>query len=392
MSLLDRLFPSRGAVAEARKAELRGDLVRAIELWSEADDPGQVARVMLLRGDSETDARLRLQHYVQAATTAPDGSDIQRQARVKRASLRLALATDASVSATTRRELIEAAKEFEELGEADRAAEAYGLLKDTEGQARALVQGGQVEQLETLLATEQDKTDEERHRAKAHAEVETLLSTGRRREALAAAERLAMEGSGDASARERVQSLRSRRLGAGVCRLLISGRPLHLLMGEEVVLGRAEGSLLIRSVALSRRHLAIVRGEGAFQVRDLETRNGTLLRGMRMVGPMPVGDGLELMLGGQVRVVLSPSSTPPDALDIQVGGERYLAPLGPLRLGVVGWRLERASDGWIELVTDEATPPYVNDLVMVSRTTLLVGDRIAPSRGGQAALEVLGAD
>jgi hypothetical protein len=389
MRLFERLFPARGTAAEARKAELRGELVRAIELWSEADEPGQAARVMILRGDSETDARLRLQHYTQAAATAPEGSPVQREARTKRASLRLAFAGDAPVSATTRRELLEAAKELEELGEADRAAEAYALLKDTEGQARALVQGGHVEQLETLLTAEQSRTDEERRRSAAYAEVETLTSTGRRREALAAAERLAMGAASDASARERVSSLRARRV-TGLCRLLVSGRPLSVVMDEEVVIGRSEGALVVRSAALSRRHLSIARRAHEFVVQDLGSRNGTLLRGMRIAGALPVGDGLELMLGGEVRLVVKPAQGQPDLLDIEVGGEQLLASFGNLHLGISEWRLERASDGWVELVTPEGAHPYAGDLSMASRTTLLVGDRIAVKRGGEAALEVLG--
>jgi hypothetical protein len=390
MSFLDRLFRGRGTAAEAKRSELRGDLPRAIELWALAGEPDEAARLMVLRGDSETEARLRLQYYAQAAATAREGGPIQKAARIKRASLRLALASDGAIAATTRRDLLEAAKELENLGEADRAGEAYLLLKDIEGQARALVQGGHVEQLESLLDAEQSKTDLERKRGQDHSELETLILTGRRREALAAARRLALSAQ-DPSAREKLEALSARRVGAGVCRVILGERPLNLLIDDEVVIGRTEGSLIIRSAALSRKHLAIARnGVASFVVRDLGSRNGTLLRGMRIAGPLPLGEGLELELGGEVRVKLAPGAALPETLDLDVGGERYVASLGPLPLGIGGWHLERAADGWVELVTDEQAPAYRSDLAMAPRVTLLVGDKFAATRGGEAVLEVLG--
>ena len=73
--MFDRLLKSisgKGrAAAAARKAEARGELAKAAELFVEADEPEEAARVMVLRGDAETDPRLRLQHYTQAAATAP---------------------------------------------------------------------------------------------------------------------------------------------------------------------------------------------------------------------------------------------------------------------------------------------------------------------------------
>jgi hypothetical protein len=390
MGLFERLFRGKRAATEARKAELRGDLSTAMELWAGEGDLGEVARLMILRGDAELDALRRLQHYMQAVATAPKGSDVAKQARIKRAGFTVALAAEASVSATTRRDLLEAAKELEDLGEAERAAEAYALVNDIEGQARALAQAGQVERLERLLSSEQAKANEERHHRDAYAEVEVLVSTGDRREALAAAERLAMEGPLDMTARERAFNLKERRVMGGVCRILLEGRPLSLLVDSEVIIGRTEGSLLVHSNALSRKHAAIARTGDQATVRDLGSRNGTLLRGMRIEGALPVGQGIELDLGGEVKLKVAPSVALTHALDIDVGGERYLASLGPLNLGVLGWRLERAADGWLELVTEEGHAAYRGTMAMMPRTTLLVGDALSSTRGGAAVLEVLG--
>jgi hypothetical protein len=389
MGLFDRLFRRRGALSDARRAELRGDLPRAAELWAEAGRLDEVARIMLLRGDAEPDPRQRLQHFTQAVATAPARSRVAKQARAKRASLTIALAGDGTVSAAMRKDLLEAARDLEEVGEADRAAEAYALVRDTVGEARALVQAGQVERLETLLTAEQSKTSGERLRSQAHGEIETLTMTGRRREALAAAERLTQGATVDPSARERMRGLQARR-AAGLCRVILSGRPLNLILDDELVVGRTEGSLVVSSAALSRKHLEIVRADGVVVVRDLGSRNGTLLRGMRLAGALPVGDGLSLLLGGELKLEVGPSPSMQDAVDVEVGGKRYVASLGSALLGVGSWRLERAADEWIELVTDDSPQAFLGDMAMSSRTTLLVGDRMSASRGGPTVFEVVG--
>jgi hypothetical protein len=390
MGLFERLFRRRGAPFDARRAELRGDLPLAVELWAEAGRTDEAARVMLIRGDAEPDPRQRLQHYTQAVATAPGASAVAKQARVKRAKLTIALAGDGTVSAATRQDLHEAARELEELGEADRAAEAYALIRDTEGEARSLVQAGQVERLETLLTAEQSKTSGERLRSEAYVEIETLTAMGRRREALAAAERLVLTAPLDASARERVNALQARRAAGSLCRVLLRGQPLSLVVDDELVVGRTEGSLVVSSAALSRRHVVVGRSDGQVLLRDLGSRNGTLLRGMRVVGALPVGDGLSVLLGGDVRLEIAPSQSLEGALDVDVGGERYVASLGPARLAVGEWRIARAIDGWTELFTDDRPPAFLGEIALGPRATLLVGDRISESRGGPATLEVLG--
>src|ERR1700723_694598 len=82
VSLLDRLFgKTRAAATAARRAELEGDLPRAALLWAEADRADEAARVILLRGDAETDSAKRFQLYVQAVALAPEGNAVRDIAR-----------------------------------------------------------------------------------------------------------------------------------------------------------------------------------------------------------------------------------------------------------------------------------------------------------------------
>ena len=83
--MFDRFFGKGKSKAAAQKAELRGDLAKAIELYVEAEAKDDAARVMILRGDSEPEPRQRLMYYTQACRTSMEGGDIRTEAKRKRA-------------------------------------------------------------------------------------------------------------------------------------------------------------------------------------------------------------------------------------------------------------------------------------------------------------------
>jgi hypothetical protein len=391
VSFFDRLLgKTREAAVAARRAELEGDLVRAARLWAEADRADEAARVTLLRGDAELDSAKRLQLYVQAVALAPEGHAVRDIARRKRALLSLGIGREGATSAAARLDLLDAGKELEALGDATGAAEAYALAGDIEGEARALVGGGEIERLESVLDRDRERARTERARLGGHAEIERLLSHGRRRDALARAEALALAEPQDAAAIERVKSIRAQIASGPRLSLELRGKRMVLVLGDEVVLGRTEGAILVSSQAVSRRHLLLTRVADGFRVRDLGSRNGTELRGMRLAGeiPVPVGDGLELKLGGEVPLRLGASDEIPGALAIEVGGSRYVAPLGPVRLGIGAWTLQAGDDGWLELVTENDPVSYLGAMRLEVRTGLLLGDAIAAGPGEASVLRI----
>jgi hypothetical protein len=391
VALFDRLhrFFGKGRQANAaRAAELRGDLAKAAELWGEAGQPLEAARVILLRGDGETDARARLTLYTQAAGVAPEGTDTNKQARLRRAKLLLALAGDAAVSAVARHEVIEAAKDLEAIGEPLEAAEAYRRAGDKAGEARALQAAGDVEQLEFLLSTQQHEERVSRAREDRAKDVDLMIGCGKRREALAALDEMLAKTADDAPLRERANGLRARKLSAPIVPLEAAGERWLVVLGDEVVLGRSEGSIKVPSNAVSRQHLRVARENGEVVVRDLESRNGTQLRGINLAGPLVVRDGLELKLGREVPFRIAPSTKIEGAFEIVVAGETYVACLGPARTPVVGIELAAGADGWVEIVT-KGTHAYLGEVELVPRATLLVGDAIATSRGAAPALRIL---
>jgi hypothetical protein len=347
---------------------------------------------MILRGDAETDARTRMKHYTQAVATAPEGSVVRDDARKKRAALLVAQFGGSALSESAKRELRGAAGELLALGEATNAAEAYKLAGDAEGQAKALAQAGDVESLEQLLSEQQQKERAERERQNVHGDVDLLASSGRRREALAAAEKW-LATHDDHALRDRAAMLKARRVIGPVVRVRVRGKDTSIALGDDLVIGRTEGTLHVPSQAVSRQHLRVMREGDSIIVRDLGSRNGTQLRGMNLVGavPVPESGGLELTLGKEVRVRIERSTILDGAVAVELGGQTYVAPLGRARVPNLPWELAAGDGGWVEIGC-EGAPPYAGDVRLGERVTLLSGDVLTNERGGAEILRVLGSE
>lgn len=388
MAFFDRFFGKGRSAQTAKAAELRGDLARAVELYAEAGQPEEAARIMLIRGEGETDARARLQHFAHAARLAPEGTEANKQARLKRAKLLLALAGDVAVSAVARHEVVEAAKDLEAIGDPIEAAEAYRRAGDKEGEARSLQAAGDVEQLELLLSMQQHDERISRSRDNRAKDVDLMIGCGKRREALTALEEMLAGNPDDAPLRERANGLRARKLVAPIVAIEADGQRWVLVLGDEVVLGRSEGAIKVPSNAVSREHLRITREGAEVMVRDLESRNGTQLRGINLAGALAVRDGLDLKLGREVPFRIAPCEKLEGAYEIRVAGEKYVACLGPARTPLKGIELAAGPDGWVELVTN-GTEAFLGDVELTSGATLLVGDVLCITRSGAPALRVL---
>ena len=380
MGVLARKLAAGRMVRKARTAELEGELGQAAALFAQAGRLDETSRVMLLRGDGETDPAARLRHYVQALATAPTGSEARANACRKHATLLLAMAGSEAATGALRQDLLDAARELEAIGEPEQAAEAYARAGDVDGQARSLARAGDVEQLDTLLLGQQRRDRDELARREAHEEVGALVASGRRREAVAMA-----RASEDPAVRERGRAVEARRVAGEVVSLSLEGHDVKLVLDAEVVVGRV-GTVAIASAAVSRQHLVVARRGEHVVVRDLGSRNGTLLRGVALGGEAVVGDGIEVLLGKEVPLVVRPAPELPGAVALCIGGARYLAPLGPARLTLGGWRIERGPDGWVELVTDDHPPAFAGVMRLAPRVTLLRGDAIARERGGVPVL------
>ena len=387
MAVWERFGAAR-VLARARSAELRGELGQAVTLFAQARRLDEAARVLVLRGDAEADPALRLRHYTQAAAMAPAGSAAAGLARRKRARLLLGAAADRPLTATLRQDLLEAASELEALDELEVAAQAYGRAGDVEGEARSLARAGDIDRLERLLSAEQGRNRASIARHDLQERAAVVAASGRRREAVA----LARSGTEEAL-HDQARALEARRVSGSVVHVWVRGQRMRLALGARITIGRA-ATLSIASAAVSREHLVIERRAEDAVVRDLGSRNGTTLRGrgLALAGEVLVGTGLELQLGQQIAVVVRPSSALAGAFDIELLGSRYTASLGPARLGVGRWSLEagQGDDAWVELVTDDDPPAFLDGLSVGPRVSLLAGDAFATERAGEPVVRLEG--
>jgi hypothetical protein len=285
--------------------------------------------------------------------------------------------------------VIEAARDLEAVGEPLKAAEAFARAGDKEGEARALQAAGDVERLEFLLSTEQFKERVSRARDDRTKDVDLMIECGRRREALTALDDMLKATPDDAPLRERANGLRARQVMAPIVCLDMLGERWTMVLGDEVVIGRSEGAINVSSNAVSRQHLRIVRDGDDIVVRDLESRNGTQLRGINLAGALPVRDGIDLKLGREVSLHISPSKRLGGAIEIEVAGQRYVACLGKACLPVEGLALASGSDGWVELQAHPGAHAYIGDVEWTESATLLAGDAIATTRSGDVVVKVV---
>lgn len=412
MSLLGRLFGSRGAKraeARARALERDGELARAVDAWLEAERGDEAARVLLMRADAEADPERRLAHCARAAEVAAT-EEGKNAALGRKARLALDLAMARKVALPS--ELSRIAAELERAGDHERAADAYALARDHEGEIRALTAAGAIDKLEERLRAAAGDARRDRAQIETLARVRDLEKCSERREALRVA-RAYLVANEDERVREALSDIERRVLRGPSCELApgVDQPPRRYALGSSVTVGRGDSTIVVHARAASRRHLAVRRTTAgdAIEVEDLGTRNGTRLAGARLAGALRVEDGvLELALGGEVpcRVeVLREDDGRLAGARVEVAGETWEAPLGPLHLRP-GWTVELVGEPAVDPQTGETrggpdgsfvvlstatdSPGFRGTLQLSPRVELAAGDAIAASRGASAVLVVPG--
>jgi hypothetical protein len=429
VGLFERLFAGRGdgrrKAAEAK--ELAGDLGAAVELYLEAELPDEAARVLLLRADSEQAPERRIAFCATAARTAAS-EELRRAALRRKALLSLDVLTARGASAM-RSEVLAVARELEEAGELERAADAFALAEDPEAEARALAAAGAIERLEERLRDSMSFAREQRERAGVLARIADLDRTAERRAALEAAEgwlarcavgaltddppapltasappRLAAPISRrqDEQVADAARAIRARLAVGPLIDLEVDGAPGRYALGDEVTVGRGDATIVVASRAVSRTHVRLRRSAAGIEIEDLGTRNGTTLAGAKLAGPLPVRGEVQVLLGGEVPCAITPLAAagegPPRPGEraggcvVEIAGERIVAPLGDLAVGPWRIRRERAGDAWfVVLRTPRGAPPaFLGGYQLSAAVELCFGDAITASRGGPIVLRVPG--
>lgn len=402
--LFDRLGigSAKRREAKARKLELGGDLDGAAALYVEAERPEDAARVLLLRADAESDPEKRMVICAQAARVG-EGSEVGAEAKRRKARLNFDLVRSTAGGAM-HGELTRVGAELEEVGDWQTAAEAYALAGDREAEIRVLKEAGDIERLEERLREGSEKARRERDREQLLRNLRDMDAIAERRRALASAEAW-LERVDDEQVELEVDRIRSRLLAGPDLTLEVWGVRQRFVLGSELTIGRAHADIVVPSSSISRQHLRLYRADDVAMIEDLGTRNGTMLAGAKISGGLPIGEGLSLELAGRVPCRIEPLSlrraggASPEskrrggvdtAFLLEIGGEVYVCPLGPLVVGE--WRITDAHDGDARFVvlrtSKEGQPPVMGSYRLAHEIELCLGDELYEERGGDVVLSV----
>lgn len=389
---------SRRKAAEAK--ELAGDLAAAAQLYLEAELPDEAARVLLLRADAEAAPERRIAFCAMAARTA--GSEEVRRAALRRKALLALDVLTARGASALRSEVLAVARELEEAGELERAADAFAMAEDPESEARVLTAAGAIERLEERLRVSMSSARSQRERAAVLSRIADLDRMAERRAALEAAEAW-VAAQQDEQVSDAARAIRARLVAGPLIQLEIGGALGQYALGDEVTIGRGEATIVVGSRAVSRTHVRLFRGPEGIAVEDLGTRNGTTLAGARLSGPLPVRGEVRVLLGGEVPLCLTPLAAPRDdgrplpgdgagGCLVDIAGVRVVAPLGDLAVGPLRLRREQARGDWfVVLRTPPGAPPaFLGGYQLAAAVELCAGDAISGVRGGPVLLRVPG--
>jgi hypothetical protein len=389
MGLWDRIW---GRHAESRRGrdaralERAGDLAGAVEAFLGAGMQDEAARVLLMRADAEGAMDKRLAFLAEAARVAADDG-LAKAARRRKALLAFDLVKARGGSVPS--ELAAVGRDLEEVGEHEVAADAFALAGDREGEARALTAAGAIDRLEARLSEAQTEARHDRDLTLLLRKLDDLDRTGERRAALQLASEW-LERHVDERVEGAARAIRARVLRGPLCELEVGGVQRRYALGDEITVGRADATIVVASRAISRRHLRVYRGASGPMVEDLGTRNGTTLAGARLSAALPVGQGLELSLGGEVPCKIAVEGV---GVSIELAGEKALAPLGPLVVGPLEVALSGAGgdEGSFVVVTCRKEPrPYLGDYRLSPRLELALGDVVKASKDGEIILRAIG--
>jgi len=392
MGFFDRLLSNKKRESRkarlAREKELSGDLAAAITLFREAELPDEAARLLLLRADAEKSVEQRLTFFAMAASIAED-EELKKKALGRKALVSFDVLKSRG-GAFLKSEVLAVAKELEEVGELERAADAYALAGDDEGEVRALTAAGAIERLEERLRVSDSHQRDERDLDLALKKIDDLERTAERRAALELI-RVTRARRDDERLADLARSIRARLARGPIVDLEIDGATHRCALGREVTIGRGDATILVASRAVSRRHVRIFKRDDGVFLEDLATRNGTTLAGARIAAPIAVGEGLRVEMGGEVPCIVTPAPAP-FAVIVDVAGMRYAAALGDLAVG--DWRIDldqTPDDAFVTLTTGPARArPFLGEYQLAPRIELATGDELRAERNGAVKLRVIG--
>ncbi|HXU70999.1 MAG TPA: FHA domain-containing protein [Polyangia bacterium] len=317
MTFFKRMFSAdfRRAVA----AEAAGDYAEAARAYALAGERVKVAEMHLLRAERAPSPAAKL-HELRAAIRWAEPEETEgKNARRRIARALFNWARSSAVVGDPEKQVVrDAAQLFVEIGEFAAAGECLEFVGDEFAAAEAYQKGGDVERLESVLAREEVRRKRDTRVRDAFEEYKLALAAGERDRALEAIRQCAeaplpavaqsptdrSEATRERASYQRLREELEAKLVADGSVVIRAGAVGHTRERRYVgsfplVLGRdAACQLALRDAGISRQHAAILgNDDGTFALADRDSKNGTMLGGVRMSGTLPlVGEG-EIGLG-----------------------------------------------------------------------------------------------
>ncbi len=375
MSFMRRLFSS--AYRQARRAEAKGLYREAAAIYAENDLPEEAANALLVHAARASELEEQLAALRDALRWLPEGHDrrIEVEGRIGTSILEEAQRRGVH-TAEEKRRLEEAAQRLETAELHSKAATAYEMLDRTDDVARCLQLAGDVERLEALLEETSGEARKERALRRFLSDYEMAMAVGHRLEARKALEQALEVSPEERTVADLLRRLEARFIPGRRLTLRFDGREVSFVGRTSLVLGR-DADVVVRGASVSRRHTEILRVGSKIVVRDLESRNGTLVRGVPIAGELEVDGVVDVGLGDDVTVRVTPID---GGLRLRVleGLDRdrvALAGEGALRIDGLSATIA-FEKGHPTLTPDEGSRTRLDRQNVAARIVLLLGDAI----------------
>jgi len=303
VSFFRRVFSAdyRAAVA----AEAAGNVDLAAERYALAGEAEGAVRMHIARAARAGTRQAEIGALRDAIRWAGDEPALMRQAaKALGRALWESLRSEGVATERDRAKVREAAELLVIGDDHQTAGEALEVIGDLQGAASAYSAGGFVEKMESTLAKDDAVVEQARDEADAFANYETHMHVGRRDEARTELARALHSAAVAGEYRRMLDQLDTALLTGGRVELKRRGKPaIVACAAPKIVIGRdALCDLPLRAGGVSRQHAEIDRVTGAFHLRDLDSRNGTSLAGLPLVGKVPLAGTGRFGLGDECSI------------------------------------------------------------------------------------------
>lgn len=304
MSFFRRVFSSdyRAAVA----AEAAGNVDLAAERYALAGEHEGAVRMHLARAARAATRQAEIAALRDALRWAGEDKELgKRAAKALGRALWENAKAEGIATERDRGKVREAADLLAAGDDHATAGEALESIGDLQGASSAYSAGGLVERMEAALTKEDERYSKQREESDAFASYETHMRVGRRDDARVDLTR-AIAAAGDKAGEYRrlLDQLDTALLTAGKVELRRRHKPaIVACAAPKIVLGRdALCDLALRAGGVSRQHAEIEHAGDGFQLRDLDSRNGTSLAGLPLVGKVPLAGTGRFGLGDELSI------------------------------------------------------------------------------------------